>query len=81
MQKTGQIERTIDTEFQDEHTKYKTCDTSFLAFIPEATNTILCAAMRKNVRLYRKKVKHTLMPCGVSINIFRGGGPYLRTID
>ena len=25
MQKTGQIDRTVDTEFQDEHTKFKTC--------------------------------------------------------
>ena len=63
MQKTGQIERTVDHEFQEELDKFKTCVLQPISrFSPPEESPI---GLRKNVRHCRKKVKPTQMLCEV----------------
>jgi hypothetical protein len=64
MQKTGQIERTVDREFADEEAKFKTCVPPIPSPPPDGT-TDRDTASRKNARLSRKIAKVILMPCEV----------------
>lgn len=57
MQKTGQMERTVDTEFQDEHTKFKTYVLQFEDYIWTLTDALLrfekeCQALQKESKAY-----------------------------
>lgn len=57
MQKTGQMERTVDTEFQDEHTKFKTYVLRLRDSIWTLTDLLLrfekeCQALQKESKAY-----------------------------
>jgi hypothetical protein len=57
MQKTGQIERTVDREFADEEAKFKTCVPPLLHH--HLTVLTRNPVSRKNVKLCRKIAKVT----------------------
>lgn len=64
MQKTGQMERTVDTEFQDEHTKFKTYVLRFGDSIETLTDVSLrfekeCQALQKESKAYLDAMRGT----------------------
>lgn len=63
MQKTGQIERTVDREFADEEAKFKTCVRS-ISLIGDSI-FMIHPVLKKSVKHFRRIAKATLMLCEV----------------
>ena len=66
MQKTGQIERTVDSDFQDQQNKFKTYVTLGYTVTRCGIHTHHRLGLRKNVRPYKRIAKRTLTQCEVT---------------
>lgn len=72
LQKTGQIERTVDREFADEEAKYKTCVSPLFDPLRGAlSDEQACAGTRRNVRRCRRTVRAIWMQCEVRRHFLR----------
>ena len=75
MQKTGQVERTVDREFTDEEAKYKT----WAKYLMIRSQTLIFASLdtRRRLRNSRKRQRHTWTLCAVgTLHHYHGQGAH-----
>jgi hypothetical protein len=72
LQKTGQIERTVDQDFASEEAKYKVC----VALVPDPSRAVSAAWIdsRRNAVSFRRTERHTWTPCAVCLRAFAASG-------